>query len=123
AGAELLANSRIGASATARAQLLSGDVDPRLPLLLAMMAGSHPVRIADFVDQSPGGGPASLLRSVDLAAVDSAAHMTRGKYLGWLQAFLGAQRAQYLPAALQPVTLRTGETVLRIGYRAPSPLS
>ena len=123
AGAELLANSRIGASATARAQLLSGDVDPRLPLLLAMMAGSHPVHIADFVDQSPGGGPASLLRSVDLSAVDSAAHMTRGTYLGWMQAFLGAQRAQYLPAALQPVTLRTGETVLRIGYRAPSPLS
>ena len=123
AGAELLANSQIGASSTARAQLLSGDVDPRLPLLLAMMAGSHPVHIADFVDQSPGGGPASLLRSVDLSAVDSAAHMTRGKYVGWMQAFLGAQRAQYLPAALQPVTLRTGETVLRIGYRAPSPLS
>jgi hypothetical protein len=122
-GAELLANSQIGASATARAQLLSGDVDPRLPLLLAMMAGSHPVHIADFVDQSPGGGPASLLRSVDLAAVDSAAHMTRGKYLGWLQAFLGAQRAQYLPAPLQPITLRTGQTVLRIGYRAPGPLS
>jgi hypothetical protein len=123
AGAELLANSQIEASATARAQLLSGDVDPRLPLLLAMMAGSHPVHIADFVDQSPGGGPASLLRSVDLAAVDSAAHMTRGTYLGWMQAFLGAQRAQYLPAALQPVTLPTGQTVLRIGYRAPSPLS
>jgi hypothetical protein len=123
AGAELLANSQIGASATARAQLLSGDVDPRLPLLLAMMAGSHPVHIADFASQAPGGGSANLLRSVDLAAVDSAAHMTRGKYLGWMQAFLGAQRAQYLPAALQPVTLRTGQTVLRIGYRAPSPLS
>src|SRR5690242_2773613 len=123
AGAELLANSQIGASAAAKAQLLSGDVDPRLPQLLAIMAQSHPVQIADFVDQSPGGGPASLLRSVDLAAVDSAAHMTRGKYLGWMQAFLGAQRAQYLPAPLQPVTLPTGQTVLRIGYRAPSPLS
>jgi hypothetical protein len=123
AGAELLANSQIGVSATARAQLLSGDVDPRLPLLLAMMAGSHPVHIADFVSQSPGGGPASLLRSVDLAAVDSAAHMTPGKYVGWMQAFLGAQRAQYLPAALQPVKLPTGQTVLRIGYRVPGPLS
>jgi predicted Ser/Thr protein kinase len=123
AGAQLLGNSRIGASATARAQLLSGDVDPRLPLLLAMMAESHPVHIADFVNQSPGGGPASLLRAVDLAAADSAAHMTRGRYLGWMQAFLGAQRAQYLPASVQEVTLRTGQAVLRIGYRAPSPLS
>src|SRR6185312_9755034 len=55
AGAELLANSHIKASAPARAQLLSGDVDPRLPQLLAIMAGLHPVRIVDFVDQSPGG--------------------------------------------------------------------
>jgi predicted Ser/Thr protein kinase len=123
AGAQLLANSQIGASATARAQLLSGDVDPRLPLLLAMMAEIHPVHIADFVNQSPGGGPASLLRAVDLTAVDSAAHMTRGKYLGWMQAFLSAQRAQYLPASVQEVPLRTGQAVLRIGYSAPSPLS
>jgi hypothetical protein len=123
AGAQLLANSQIGASATARAQLLSGDVDPRLPLLLAMMAESHPVHIADFVDQSPGGGPASLLRSVDLAAVDHAAHLTRAAYLGWMQAFIGAQRAQYLPGSVQQVTLRTGQAVLRFGYSAPSPLS
>jgi len=123
AGAQLLANSRIGASATARAQLLSGDVDPRLPLLLAMMAGSHPVHIADFVDQSPGGGPASLLRSMDLAAVDHAAHLTPAAYFGWMQAFIGQQRAPYLPASVQQVTLRTGQAVLRIGYSAPSPLS
>ena len=96
-GVELLANSKIKASATARAQLLSGDVDPRLPLLLAMIAGRHPVHIVDFVDQSPGGGPASLLRSVDLATADNAAHLTRAAYLGWMQSFIGAQRAEYLP--------------------------
>ena len=97
AGAQLLANSQIGASATARAQLLSGDIDPRLPLLLAMIAESHPVHIADFVDQSPGGGPASLLRSVDLAAVDNAAHLTRAAYVGWMQSFIGAQRPNTSP--------------------------
>jgi hypothetical protein len=122
AGAELLANSHIEASATARAQLLSGDVDPRLPQLLAIMAGKHPVSVVDFVDQSPGGGPASLLRSVDLATVDSAAHLTRAAYLGWMQAFIDAQRAQYHPSVRQ-VTPHTGPTVLRIGFGAPSPLS
>jgi hypothetical protein len=123
ADAQLLANSRITVSATARAQLLSGDIDPRLPQLIAAMAASHPVHIMDFVDQSPGGGPASLLRSVDLATVDSTAHLTRAAYLGWIQAFINAQRAQYLPAWAQQVTLRTGQHVLRIGYSAPSPLS
>ena len=122
AGAELLANGHIKASATARAQLLSGDVDPRLPQLLAIMAEIHPVHIVDFVSQSPGGGPASLLRSVDLATVDSAAHMTRSAYLGWMQGFIDAQRAQYHPS-VQRVPLHTGQTVLRIGFGAPSPLS
>jgi serine/threonine protein kinase len=123
ADAQLLANSQIAVSATARAQLLSGDIDPRLPMLLAAMAASHPVRIVDFVNQSPGGGPASLLRSVDLATADRAAHLTRAAYLGWMQAFIDAQTAQYLPAWVQQVTPRTGQAVLRIGYGAPSPLN
>ncbi|HEY6311205.1 MAG TPA: serine/threonine-protein kinase [Streptosporangiaceae bacterium] len=120
AGAELLANSQIKVSATARAQLLSGDIDPRLAQLLAEMAGIHPVRIVDFVNQSPGGGPASLLRSVDLAAVDGAAHMTRAAYLGWMQEFLDSQRAQYRPAWPQQVTPGAGLAVL-IGYAVPTP--
>jgi hypothetical protein len=122
ADAQLLANRQIAVSATARAQLLGGDIDPRLPQLLAIMAASYPVRIVDFVNQSPGGGPASLLRSVDLATVDSAVHLTRAAYLGWMQAFIEAQTAQYLPAWVQQVTLSTGQAVLRIGYGAPSPL-
>jgi hypothetical protein len=123
ADAQLLSNSQIRASATARAQLLSGNVDPRLPQLLAIMAESHPVYIVDFASQSPGGGAASLLRSVDLATVDSAAHLTHAAYLGWMQAFINAQRAQYLPAFVQLVPPRTGQAVLSIGYSAPSPLT
>ena len=123
ADAQLLANSQIGASAAARAQLLSGGIDPLLPLLLAAMAAIHPVHIADFVNQSPGGGSASLLRSVDLATTDSKARMTRAAYLGWMQSFIDAQTAQYRPASAQQVTLRSGQVVLRITYGAPSPLS
>ena len=121
-GAELLANSQIEASPTARAQLLSGAVDPRLPQLLAIMAESHPVSIVDFVSQSPGGGPASLLRSVDLATQDAAAHLSPAAYLGWMQGLLNAQRAQYLPA-IQKLTLNTGQHVLRFGFAVPGPLS
>jgi hypothetical protein len=120
--AQLLTNSQVTLSAGARAQLRSGDIDPQLPLLIATMAHYHPVRIMDFVDQSPGGGPASLLRSVDLATADSAAHLTDAAYLGWMRAFIDAQRAPYQPAWSQQVTLRTGQAVLRIGYGAPSPL-
>jgi len=123
AGAQLLTNRQVTLSAAARAQLLSGDIDPRLPTLIIAMAAGHPVRIVGFVDQSPGGGPASLLRSVDLATAGRAAHLTHAAYLGWMRAFIDAQRAPYRPAWSQPVTLRTGQAVLRIGYGAPSPLS
>ncbi|HEX4061627.1 MAG TPA: serine/threonine-protein kinase [Streptosporangiaceae bacterium] len=123
AGTQLLANSQIAVSGAARAQLRSGDIDPQLPLLLAAMAGTHPVRIVDFVSQSPGGGSASLLRSVDLATVDTAAHLTRTAYLRWIQTFIDAQTAQYRLSWARQVTLRTGQTVMRIGYGAPSPLS
>jgi len=123
ADAQLLTNSNIGLSATARAQLLSGQIDPWLPLLIVTMAHSHPLRIVDFASQSPGGGPASLLRWVDLATTVPAAHLTRAAYLGWMRSFIGTQRAEYHPVWVQQVTLRTGQVVLRMGYGAPSPLS
>ena len=123
ADAQLLANSNIKVSATAKAQLLSGQVDPSLPLLLAIMAHSHPLYIVDFASQSPGGGPASLLRWADLATTVPAAHLTPAAYLGWMQSLIANQRAEYQPVWVQVVTPRTGQAVLRIGYGAPSPLS
>jgi serine/threonine protein kinase len=123
ADAQLLTNSQITVSPAAKAQLLTGDIDPRLPQLLALMAGFHPVDIVAFVDQSPGGGPASLMRAVDLATVDSKAHMTPAAYLAWIKGFIEAQRAQYLPVWTQQVTPPTGQSVLQIAYGAPSPLS
>jgi serine/threonine protein kinase len=123
ADAQLLTNGNIWLSGTAKAQILSGQIDPWLPLLIAIMAHSHPLRIVDFSSQSPGGGPASLLRWVDLATTVRAAHLTHAAYLGWMRSFIDMQRAEYLPVWVQQVTLRTGQAVLRIGYGAPSPLS
>ncbi|MGH3305848.1 MAG: hypothetical protein ACRDOK_30155 [Streptosporangiaceae bacterium] len=133
---QLLTNSDIMLSATARAQLLGGEVDPRLPPLIVLMAAAHPLRIVDFLSESPGGGPASLLRWADFATAVPAAHLTSEDYARWLRAFTDAQRAEYRPAAssgktanLTPsrkserqVTLSNGQAVLRIGYGAPSPL-
>jgi serine/threonine protein kinase len=123
AEAQLLTNSHITVSPSARAELLRGDIDPRLPQLLAIMADIHPVDIVAFVDQSPGGGPASLVRAVDLATVDSKAHMTPAAYLAWIKGFIRTQRSQYLPVWAQQPSPGTGQAVLQIAYGAPSPLS
>ena len=122
ADVQLLTNSNITLSATARAQLLSGEIDPRLPSLIVAMAAVHPLRVVDFASRSPGGGPASLLRWVDLATAVRAAHLTRAAFVRWMRAFIDVQRAQYRPAWAQQATLPDGQTVLRIGYGAPSPL-
>ena len=121
--AELLGNRNLAVSASARAQLRSGDVDPRLPTLLAAMTQKYPVRIVDFGDQSPGGGPASLLRSMDLATHVSAAHVAARAYISWMQELANAQWTEYLPASSKVVTLPGGQTVLRIKFDVPSPLS
>jgi serine/threonine protein kinase len=121
--AQLLKNRQITFSATAREQLRSGDIDPRLTLLIDGMAHYHPLGIVQFTDQSPGGGPASLLRSVDLATANSAAHLAPPVYIAWMRSFVNAQRAEFRPAWSQQVTLATGHTALRVGYDAPSPLS
>jgi len=120
--AQLLTNSNISLSATARAQLLRGEIDPRLPTLIVPMAASHPLRIVGFFNQSPGGGPASLLRWVEVATAVPAAHLTRAAYVRWMRAFIDNQRAEYRPSWAERVTLADGQTVLRIGYGAPSPL-
>jgi hypothetical protein len=123
ADAQLLTNSNIYLSSTAKEQLLSGQIDPWLPLLLVLMAHGHPLSIVDFASQSPGGGPASLLRWADLATTVRTVHLTRAAYLGWMRSFIDTQRAEYQPIWVKQVTLRTGQAVLRIGYGAPSPLS
>jgi len=123
ADAQLRANSQITASATARTQLLGGEIDPQLPQLIVAMAHFQPVRIVAFGDQGPGGGPASLLRSVDLATHVTRSHLAALAYIRWMQAFVHEQRAQYRPALSEQITLPTGQTVLRIQYDAPSPLS
>jgi Protein kinase domain len=120
--AQLLTNRSITFSATAKAQLRSGEIDPRLPELLAIMAHRHRVQVVDFGDRSPGGGPASLLRSMDLATANPPAHLTSSAYIDSMRSFIRAQRSKYHPA-LSRVKLASGQTVLRIGYGAPSPLN
>ncbi len=118
----MLTDSHLTFSATARAQLRSGNIDPRLPELIAAMVHQHPVQIVDFGSGSPGGGPASLLRSMDLATADPLGHLTPSAYTHWMRSFINAQRSLYHPG-VSLATLPGGQTVLRIGYGAPSPLN
>jgi predicted Ser/Thr protein kinase len=121
--AQILANSHVAVSAIARTQLLSGEIDPRLPTLIAAITATYPLRIVVFGDQGPGGGPASLLRSMDLATHVGAARVAAPAYVRWIQALVKVQRSDFLPASCELVKRPDGQIVLRIEFAAPSPLS
>jgi hypothetical protein len=120
-GAQLLRNSKITASATARAQLAAGDVDQRLLTLIAFMAGQQPLDIVDFGSIAPGAEPSVPLRFADLAESNPKAHVSGPAYLRVLLELAHAEVAPYVPLSVGSVRLASGQTVLRIEFAAPSP--
>ena len=115
AGGQLLRNPRIIVAAAPRKALSSGDVDPRLLMILAALAAQQPVRITSFGDTSPGAGSVPL-RSVQIAPLGSGAKAKAS--LRSMLSFIDAQRQPFQP-------LRAGlggSSMLTVEYAAPSPL-
>jgi hypothetical protein len=121
-GAGLLGSRQITASATARRQLLTGQVDSRLLLVITALASQQPIDIVEFGNVGLGASPAMPLRFADLTQTDAAAAMSSSAYERSMLAVLRVQHPPYLPARTQTVRLADGQTVLRIEFTAPSPL-
>jgi len=121
-GAQLLRNSRITTSASARAQLASGQVDTRLLTAIAFLSHQHPLDIVGFGGSAPGASPGVPLRYAYLAVPDPAAHVPAYLYVKSLAAVIAGLQPPYVPWNVGPVVLPDGQRVLQIGYPAPSPL-
>jgi hypothetical protein len=119
AGAQLLANKHILASAQARAQLAAGAVDSRLLLMLPALAAVHPIQVLAF-DPAPGAGPGVPLCSADLSGSGHAASMSDVSYLRWLTSFVGTQLVPF--AGSMSVLQEPGQPVVRVVFAQPSPL-
>ena len=117
AGAQLLANKHIQASAEARAQLAAGAVDSRLLIMLPALAAVHPIQVLAFGDSTPGAGPGVPLCSADLSGSGQAASMSEVSYLRWLTGFVGTQ---LVPFAGSMSVLRKSAS-LSCGWCSPSP--
>jgi tetratricopeptide (TPR) repeat protein len=120
AGAQLLANKRIRASAEASAQLAAGAVDSRLLIMLPPLAAVHPIQILAFGHPAPGAGPGVPLCSADLSGSGRAAAMTDASYLSWLTSFVRAQLGPFEGSMV--VLLEVGQPVVRVMFAQPSPL-
>jgi hypothetical protein len=120
-GAALLKYSRVTVSAMAKSQLVVGQVDSRLLLALALLAGSLPVDIVRFGNLGPGASPGVPLRFADLAESVPAAHMDSAAYARAAWAVLGGVDARVRPARAVSGPVQ-GQAVLRVEFAAPSPL-
>jgi hypothetical protein len=118
--AQLLGNPRIQESASARAQLSAGEVDPRLLLMLPALANVHPVRVLTFGGRGPGADPAIPLCSADLATADFPAGMSQRSYAQWLTGYFRNQRPPY--NAQVSAGQQQGESVVSVLFALPSPL-
>jgi energy-converting hydrogenase Eha subunit E len=120
-GAALLKYSRVTVSAMAKSQLVAGQVDSRLLLALALLAGSLPVDIVRFGNLGPGASPGVPLRFADLAESVPAAHMDSAAYARAAWAVLGGVDARVRPARAVSGPVQ-GQAILRVEFAAPSPL-
>jgi hypothetical protein len=129
-GAALLHDSRITVSATAKGQLVAGQVDLRLLAALAALAGHLPVDIVQFGSLGPGASPGVPLRFADLAENVPAAHIDAAAYMRAAWAVLSRAPARIRPGRALSGTLQhqaasgtlERQAVLRVEFTAPSPL-
>jgi hypothetical protein len=114
ASSQLLADSRITVSPSARAQLVAGQVDTRLLITLATLAASQPVQIKAFSDAGPGASPGMPLRAVEL--------ITNNTSTPNVLAFFRAQRPPYLCAQAGQTAAPGGGSLLTVEFAAPGTL-
>ncbi len=115
AGAQLLTNKHVQASAAARKALVAGQVDPRLLITLSALAHQMPLRLVAFDDPSPGVSSDVPLRGAEIGAATSAG-------LPAMVAFLSAQQSQYAPAVARVTQVAKGRSVVIVRYDAPGPM-
>jgi hypothetical protein len=121
AAGQLLTRSDVTTAASARSALRAGDVDSRLLTVLAFLAGQQPIDIVSFGGAAPGAGPGVPLRVADLAAADPAGQGGPA-YERTLVTLLRSEIPLYTPANIATVRRASGQQVVQISYRAPSPL-
>ena len=97
-------------------------MDSRLLVTLANLAALEPLTIASFDGSAPGASPGIPLRSVVLSMSGHGSGRAARDYLRVLAHYLYGRHGLYQPAVIQTGHPAGGQTVLRIGFTAPSPL-
>ena len=120
-GVQLAGNNRIAMPSGARAQLLSGLVDPRLLLMLPALAAEHPIQVLTFYDVAPGAGPDVPLTGVELSGTDGKADLSARAYSSWLISFARTQIDQFKASSVTTAQ-KNGRPIVSVRFSRPTPL-
>jgi len=121
-GQQLLNGGQVTAKAKAQGELLAGEVDPRLLLLIQALARQTSVYILSFSDSGPGASPGVPLRTVDIATTDPSSGESGQMYLHLLRTALSGQGSFPPFAHVGPQTMASGQEAVQVIYDAPTPL-
>ena len=121
-GRQLLNSRQINLTATAMKQLLAGQPDARLLIVIELLASDYHIDIVGFGNYAEGESNGIPLRYVDLGETDQADHLASSKYVQAMITTLRTQAGAFAPASAGTVRLPGGQNVLRIQFGAPSPL-
>ena len=114
AGRQLLGNTNVQASPSARAALTAGLVDSRLLTILALVCAQRPVRLASFTG-APGADPGVPLRGAEIGV---ATPVARSAVIG----LLDAQQGPYRPAVVTAVAGGT-DALIAVRFDAPAAMN
>jgi hypothetical protein len=115
AGRQLLTNKHVQTSASARQQLVAGQVDPRLLVTLSTLAALMPLKLIAFENLSPGASTDVPVRGVEIGAAAPAG-------LSAMVAFMRAQQGEFAPAVARITQDAGGRHVFIVRYDAPGPM-
>lgn len=119
-GKQLIATDRVKLSETAKAQILAGEVDPRVLLCVVAVALKHKVSIAAFPAVPGEDAPGILRRAVAYDVIDGAKVAKKSDEVADVKNVLAGQPGVYHPAGAEVRDL-DGKKVLWVGFDAPSP--
>jgi hypothetical protein len=111
-GSALAGNRGLQLGPAAAELLTTGRVDPRLMIVLSVLASSHTMKVSDF-PTAPYEPDDALRRQVLLVSVDG---LPAGTGSTFLRAWLDGQHSPFVPAVV-----RVQDGGLLVGYRAPTP--
>ncbi len=113
AGQQMLGNTNIKTSTSARAALKAGQVDWRLLAILSALSHQVPVTVIRF-SGAPGAGTGAPLFNAEITVSTTAAQST-------VLTLLKAQQGVYRPAAASASTTGGGQPAVTLRFSAPTP--